>query len=95
MCPSKVKLLSRLLNADSNLCANFIVDQEPRVYRPVLVCGPYPELETEGGTNQPSCPRSQCRVVLKSPGIGASTTKQVTAYIVSAGCEELLSTLHK
>ena len=62
---------------------------------PVLVCGPYPELETEGGTNQPSFPRSQCRVVLKSPGIGASTTKQVTAYIVSAGCEELLSTLHK
>ena len=95
MRPSKVKMLSRLLNADSNLCANFIMDQEPRVYRPALVCGPYPEHEKEGGTNQPSCPRSHWRAVLKSPGIGASITKQVTAYTVSTGCKGLLSTLHK
>lgn len=71
------------------------MDQEPRVYRPALVCGPYPERETDGGTNQPSRPRSQCRVVLKSPGIGASITNHVTAYTVSTGCQGLLSTLHK
>lgn len=76
MRPSKVKLL----NADTNLCANFIMDQEPRVYRPALVCGPYPERETEGGTNQPRSPRSQCRVVLKSPGIGALITKHIISF---------------